>query len=528
MRTPVDAAAQRKDRAQPDLAAGAGGITGAVITTYAARFASMIAYVVLLPVVLAAFGAEAYGLYMLTVAVGALFQQDLGVGGATTRFIGVAAPSNDVARMRRVAAASNVFFLAAAVILSCASGLVFALTIPRTQFSPELTGTAWILALLGVANVFILLSFAANRQILTGIGRLNDVNYLLIGLAVFRIALTVLVCWAGIGIVAVAAVDVLGILAFGIATYVLRRRRAPQLTARPRDFRWSVFRELFAMSAQLMVLGLAGVVIMQVGGILTALMLPIAYTALYAAGQRIYLLVKEVTNSLATAILPTASMREGGAAGASIGQMYLRGTSYANMLMTVVLVPVVVFMPEIMTVWLGPSGVGAAVVAQILVLSMFANNNHLLAVPILTAQGSVRGYAILHTIWAVTGTALAVALGAISGLTGIAWGLTLPILLLEPFYIAIALRRLDLTVKDFAIRCLLLPFGTLAPLATALVMVSLLDPPPALIPVIGAVWAIAAITLYYFIALDAATRSSLRAALPRRLRGGRRTVEASL
>jgi len=268
-------------------------------------------------------------------------------------------------------------------------------------------------------------------------------------------------------------------------------------------------------------------VIMQAGGILTALMLPIAYTALYAAGQRIYLLVKEVTSSLATAILPTASMREGGAAGAPIGEMYLRGTSYANMLMTVVLVPVVVFMPEIMRFWLGPSGVGAAIVAQILVLSLFANNNHLLAVPILTAQGSVRGYAVLHTVWAVAGTALAVALGASFGLTGIAVGLTLPILLLEPLYIAIALRRLDLTLKDFAVRCLLLPFGTVAPLAAVLLTVSLLEPPVALIPLISAIWATAAITLYYFIALDATTRASLRSALTRRLRGGR-TVEDPL
>lgn len=526
MRAPVDVVARGKGSAQPDLAARAAGITGAVITTYAARFASMIAYVALLPVVLGAFGAEAYGLYMLTVAVGALFQQDLGVGGATTRFIGVATPSNDFARLRRVAAASNVFFLAAAIALSGATALVFALTIPRTRFDAELSGTAWALAILGVANVFIPLSFSSNRQILAGIGRLNDVNYLLIGLAVFRIALTLLVCWAGVGIVAVAAVDVLGILFFGIATYILRRTRAPQITARPRDFRWSVFRELFAVSAQLMVLGLAGVVIMQVGGILTALMLPIAYTALYAAGQRIYLLVKEVTNSLATAVLPTASMREGGAAGAPIGEMYLRGTSYANMLMMVVLVPVLVFMPEIMSAWLGPSGIGAVVVAQILVVSMFANNNHLLAVPILTAQGSVRGYAILHAVWAVTGTALAIVLVTPFGLTGIALGLTLPILLLEPCYIAVALRRLGLTVKDFAIRCLLLPFGTVAPLAAALFAVSLLDPPLALIPVIGALWALAAITLYYFIGLDATTRSSLRAALTRRLRGGR-TVEDS-
>jgi O-antigen/teichoic acid export membrane protein len=505
----------------------AGGIAGAVVTTYAARFSSLIAYVALLPVVLGAFGAQAYGLYMLTVAIGSLFQQDLGVGGATTRFIGVAAPSGDVARMRRVAAASNAFSVVIAVVLSAATGVAFALTVPHAQFGEDLTATAWMLSALGVANVFILLVFSANRQILAGVGRLNDVNYLLIGLAVFRIVLTVIVCAAGLGIVAVAAVDVAGILAFGVATYVLRRRRAPEVTARPRDFRWSVFRELFRVSSQLMVLSVAGVVIMQVGGILTALMLPIAFTALYAAGQRIYLLVKEVTGSLAIAVLPTASMREGGADGTPNGQLYLRGTSLANMLMTLVLVPVLVFMPEIMRVWVGGAAEGAALVAQILVLSMFANNNHLLAVPILTAQGSVRGYAILHTVWAVSGTLLAIVLGGPLGLPGIALGLAIPVVVLEPFYVAIALRRLDLRARDFAVRCLVRPFATVLPLAIGLAATTLLKPPLALVPILTGAWLVAALAVYLTIGVDRPTRARALNAIRMRARP-RTAVEETL
>jgi len=498
-----------------------GGIAGAVITTYLARMSSMIAYVALLPLVLGAFGAESYGLYMLTVSLGALFQQDLGIGDATTRFIGVAAPSDDVARMRRVASASNVFYFVAAVVLASATALAFAVTVPNADFSENLQPTAWALALLGVGNVFLLLVFSANRQILAGVGRLGLVNYLLIGLATFRVVFTVIVCWLDLGIVAVAVVDVVGILCFGIATYVLRRRCAPRVTARISDFRWSVFRELFRVSSQLMVLGIAGVVIMQVGGILTALLLPIAFTAMYAAGQRIYLLVKEVTGSLAVALLPTASMRHGGAAGAPIGQMYLRGTGLANMLMTLVLVPVVVFMPQIMHVWLGEAGPGAAIVAQILVLSMFANNNHLLAVPILTAQGSLRGFAALHTIWAVSGTLLALVLGNAMGLPGIALGLALPIVVLEPFYIAIALRRLDLSLRDFTRRCLVMPFATVAPLAAVLYGASLLDPPLPLVATFVALWAIAALTVYYFFAFDQVTRDRVRSALSARPRADR-------
>lgn len=526
MRAQLSSPAQERARDRSATAPAAGGMAGAVLTTYAARFASMIAYVVLLPIVLTAFGAEAYGLYILTVSLGSLFQQDLGIGGATTRFIGVAAPSGDVVRMRSVAAASNAFFLVAALVMSGATALAFALTVPNAHFGDDLASTVWALCLLGVANVFVLLAFSSNRQILAGIGRLNDVNYLLIGLAVFRIVLTVVVCWAGIGIEAVAVVDVLGILGFGIATYVLRRVRAPEVTARPRDFRWRVFTQLFRVSSQLMVLGIAGVVIMQAGGILTALLLPIAFTVLYAAGQRIYLLVKEVTGSLATAVLPTASMREGGAEGIPNGQLYLAGTALANMLMTIVLVPVLVFMPEIIDVWLGPAGAGAAIVAQILVISMFANNNHLLAVPILTAQGSVRGYAVLHTIWAVTGVGLAALLGAVWGLPAIALGMAIPVLVLEPAYVMIALRRLKIPGRDFFIRCLVLPFGTVLPLAAILFAASLLEPALPLILLLAAGWAVAALIVYYFFALDRASRVRLRSFLPHRPRSARPQEDA--
>jgi O-antigen/teichoic acid export membrane protein len=489
-------------------------MAAAVVTTYVARFASMIAYVALLPIVLTAFGAEAYGLYVLTVAVGALFQQDLGIGGATTRFIAVAAPSRDAARMRSVASASTVFFFVASVVLATATAAAFAVTLPNVDAAGEAGPTAWALAVLGVANVFVILVFSSNRQILAGVGRLNEVNYLLIAVAVFRIVFTIAVCAAGVGIVAVAVVDVVGMLAFGVATYVLRRSRAPEVTARFRDFRWTVFRELFRVSSQLLVIGIASVVIMQAGGIVTALLLPIAYTAVYAAAQRLYLLVKEVTSSLATAMLPTASMRHGGEAGEPLGELYLRGTSLANMLMTLVLVPVLVYMPEIMELWLGPAGADAAIVAQILVLSMFVNNNHLLAVPVLTAQGSVRGYAVLHSIWAISGTLLAVVLGSAFGVAGIALGLAIPIVALEPFYISIALRRLGLTARAFAIRCLLLPFGVVAPLAALLAATRMVDPPLILIAVFSAAWAIAAALVYVFFALDAVTRAQLARAIP--------------
>lgn len=483
-----------------------------IITTYAARFASIVAYVALLPIVLHTFGASAYGVYVLTVSVGALFQQDLGIGDATTRFIAVAAGARDPERMRRIASASWAFYLVIAVVMSLATAIAFAFTITHAKDVPaDLEPTAWVLAALGVANVFCMLIFSTNRQVLGGLGRLDEVNYLLIGQAALRIVLTVLVCLTGLGIIAVGVVDLLGTLAFGVVSFVLRHRRARDVRPTLRGFEWSVFRELFGVSAQLMVLGVASVVIMQVGGILTAVLLPIAFTAIYAVAQRVFLLVKEVTNSLSIAILPTASMHHGGPDPHANARLYIQGTNLANILMTLVLVPVLAFMTQIMTWWIGPQGVQAAIVAQILIVSMFANNNHVLGIPILTAQGSVRGYAILHTVWAVTGCALAFVLGQHLGLAGIALGLSIPVVVLEPVYVWIALRRLALTVREFVVRCLVAPFATVLVPAAALIALGRLVPVDlAGVAGLTAAWLIVATTIYWFAGIDDDARAAVR------------------
>ena len=483
--TPAPVTPERPHRAPASAAR-------AIATTYGARAATLVAYVALLPVVLQAVGPDAYGLYALTVALGAIFQQDLGIGDATTRFIAHAHPAGDAERMRRIAAASAGFYLVAALVMGAAVAISLTLTIGAAAVPPSLHDTAWVLVVLGSANVFLLLALSPARQVLAGVGRIDDVNVALIVQAIVRVVLTLAVCALGWGIVAVAVADLTATLVLGGLALWLRRRRAPALTVRVADFRWSTFRELFAMSAQLMVIGLSAVVVTQIGGVLTAVLLPLAFTALFTAGQRMYLVVKEVTSSLSTALLPMAAMQERTGGADAHRTLYLTGTRYANTLMTIVLVPAVLFVPVVMASWIGADGAPAALVAQILILSLFANNNHLLAMPILIAQGRVRPYAILHAVWAVTGTALAFVLGSALGLPGIALGIVLPIVLLEPVYVAVVLRRVGARARDFVVQCLLRPLLPALPFAAALsAAAALLRPDLAGAALLSLAWALA-------------------------------------
>lgn len=439
-----------------------------ITTTYLARFAGILTQLLLLPFVAGRVGSEAYGVYALTVAFAVLFQQDLGMGNATTRFVAVAQAQGNSARVKAITGTSAVFYMILTVAVGTLVSLCFVLFWQTFNIPDELQHDAVILAVLAVGNVIVGLATALHRQLLIAMGRLDAANLIQIVQAGARVVLTMALLTSGMGIVAVGMVDTGAGLVCGASYLLLQRRLFPQVNPHLKDAQWSAFRQIFSISFDLLVISLSASVIMQAGSIVSAQVLSVAQVALYAVAQRAYTLVKEVTNSLSLAVLPAASANEGLRETAANAKLYVRGTELANMLMCLVAVPVFSFMPLWLNAWVGPELAAASVAAQVLVVSLIANTNHLLAIPVLTAKGKVRSYAVLHAAWAVSGTFGCWLLGTrLQTVTGIALGIVLPIIVLEPIYVKVAINRLDVSWKIFARDCLARPFplaicGTIA------------------------------------------------------------------
>jgi len=468
------------------------GVGRNVLTTYGARFSVILAQFFLLPIVASATGAAAYGIYLLTVTFSVLFQTDLGMGSATTRFVAVAWAKKDSEGLRRVSAASVTFFLGLAVVASVVMAVVLMFALPSLTLSPDLAETAVVLAVLGTGSTFVASSLSSHRQILSGVGRLDLVNMVQIGQVVVRVAGTFAVLWSGLGIIAVSFVDVSAILLGGVVTWLLRRRLARETNSRIRDFRWASFRQMFTLSIDMLIMSIAALLILQSGNIIVSMILPIAAVAVFGAGFRIYQVSRELTNSLTAALLPAATERHV-LEGAKANQgLYLKGTKAANALVIALVVPAAFFAYPLMTLWAGPELAAGYTVAQVLLLSMLFNNNHMVAVPILGAQGSLRAYAILHIIWAVTGIGLGVVLAHFLGIFGVALGMSIPIVILEPLYVGIALSRLGLTWKQFFADVFAPTYGLAAVPAIAMIACSIFlpAPEPARVAISIAVWAV--------------------------------------
>lgn len=485
-----------------------------IVTTYLARFAGMLATFLLLPIVSKAVGVETYGVYALVIALAVVFQQDLGMDNATTRFVAFGNAKDDMNRVRDVASASQAFYIILATAMSVAAALVFFMFWRSFNIPASLQLDGRVLAVIAVATIAAALGFAVYRQLLIGMGRLDLVNMVQIAQAVVRVAATCVVLQLGLGIIAVALVDFSVVILAGISTLILRNALFPDTKSSPLRARWPVFKEIFNVSFDLLILSVAAVAIMQAGSIVTSLVISVTAVAIYSVAQRTYTLAKEVTNSLSLAVLPAASSREATDGPAANARLYISGTQLANMLMIMVAAPLIVFMPTWLTAWVGHRLASAALAAQILVLSLVANNNHLLAIPILTAKGHIRPYAIMHGVWAFAGIVLSYAFGALWGVAGVALGIALPIVLLEPVYVWVVLRQIRVSPRQFASECLVRPYVVVSPLIAAMVLCGVALPVDLLLAVIvTAAWLITGAVIYYRFGIRAESKKWIVGAL---------------
>jgi O-antigen/teichoic acid export membrane protein len=442
-----------------------GQVATNIVTTYAARAASVVSLFVLFPVVAGGVGTEAFGVYLLATSIALLLQTDLGMGSATVKFVAEVVTGNDTARLSRYIASSHALFAMFGLIGCALYALVFAVGWGAFNVPEELADEARLIVGLSALQILIGFASATNRHVLTGLGRLDLTNYVALAHSLLRFAATAIVIAAGGGIVQVALTDTFILLLSGFSIWGIRRKYAPATNAKLAQASWRAIREMMRLNLNLAVLTLAALVIMQSGNIILSVTVSVAAVTAYSAGLRVYQLSKEVTNSLAAALLPLATSQASGGQGAN-RTLFFAGSKYANALFVAAALPLGLLTEPLMSMWVGADlaadGQGAA---RLLLLSLIVSTNHLIALPILTARGRLGTFAMLHCIWAASAVTAGFLLTPHLGAAGMALSVAVPVIVLEPFYVGAALRALggsprvylrDVVLRVYPPACLVL------------------------------------------------------------------------
>lgn len=439
-------------------------LTRNILTLYAARAVSIVAGIALFPFIAAEVGLEAFGVWLLISSITIFFSTtDFGLGTSAIRYVAAAHGEGDHDRINRVLCSTVACFLVLGAVLAAVYVGVFALLwdhfdIPAAQQTQAKT----ILAIVAGTTLLLGMPLYVFRQVLAAIGRYDAANAVLLGQTVLRVTLIVGLLLGGLGIVSVALAEGVAALTSSIAALVWCRRLLPTLRLHPSLASLGLVREMAPYSAQVFVMGMAALVILETDTIVIGLFLPIIMVTLYSGAFRVYKTVRDVTQSIMQAVVPDASRALARGELDRVRMLLLRGSTFANVLVAAVAVPVMLFARPLLVTWAGAEFDQVVGVLLILMGGLLINNNHLVAVGVLTGMGRIGAYTRLHIIWATANIALSLALIGPLGLEGVALGSTLPLLILEPLYVRIALRETGVSPRAFVLTAIVRPFGCAA------------------------------------------------------------------
>lgn len=493
-------------------------LTRNILTLYAARAVSIVAGIALFPFIAHQVGLDAFGVWLLISSVTIFFSTtDFGLGTSAIRYVAKAHGEGDHHGVNRVLCSTLACFCVLGAVLAVLYIGAFAVLWPHLDIPSAQRGEARaILAIVAGTTLLIGMPLYVFRQVLAAIQRYDAANAVLLVQTLLRVGLVVGLLLGGFGIVGVAVAEGVAALASSLLALAWCRRLLPRLRFSWRLVSLRLIREMAPYSAQVFVMGVASLVILETDTIVIGLFLPIAMVTLYAGAYRIYKVCRDVTGSVMQAMVPDASRALAQERHERVRMLLVRGTTFANGLMLAVAVPVIVFGQPLLVAWAGDDFAQVDGVLAILVASLLINNNHLVAVGVLTGMGRIGAYTRYHVIWAVANLGLSLVLIHPLGLTGVALGTALPLLVLEPFYVRTALRETGVPARELLVAAVARPFACAAIAAAVPVGVWLAWDPTSILVVLAASAAYVALfgVLLVGLGLRRADRRVLRRLVP--------------
>ena len=415
---------------------------------------SMLAGLALLPIVIDRVGAAPYGIWLLISSLTSyLYQADLGMGAAIVHFLARDRERTDVEERTRLVTAGFAWMNGAAAV-ALPLYLAFAILLVHGKSGAHLTGADQV-TLVGLGGLLVaLLGFRAFPSALQGTGHwVFERSTQIVGVVV-RVVGTLLGCYVVRGIVPVAIAEALA----DLVPMVLATAACLRLGLRPRRLRSvtrAQLRMLLSYSVRAFTVGAMAAILLQADTLIVGIVASAAAVTYYTAGFRVYSGIRQLLSWLTDPLLPSLSRlfatdREA-ARSMTLGMLFVSLWTAAWACGTII-----VGARFLVRVWLGdsvPTDRVSAVIA-ILLVGLIVNSVHIAGIAATDASGRPGAFLALHMVWCASNLVLSVVLGVTIGIAGVAVGTTVPLLVLEPFYVRRMTQTLHFRVIDWWRACL--------------------------------------------------------------------------
>ncbi|WP_293780263.1 oligosaccharide flippase family protein [uncultured Aeromicrobium sp.] len=449
------------------------GLSG-ISSSAAVGVFSLLAGLLLLPLIFTTVGDGPYGAWLVLIAVVTYFQYtDLGVGTAIVHF-GSRARGGETNRTLGQYLSAGLLWNAVAALIALPVFAVLALlyvSSPSVVIALDQSEREWLVALAVVA----LSSIAVRPFIstLTGAGLLPVDRRNQAIAVLLRVTGTLLVCWLHPSVVLLAAVETLAlVLPALIAALVVKRRKLARL-------RWdrsslSTLKAMLGFSMKSFTVGALGAMILQSGTILSGTLLGPQAAAHYGAAFRVYSAARQVLTWVVDPFRSTLSRAY--VAEPERAKELLNALAFVVFLASAVSSTAVCFVaPWLVDAWLGPDVPDETITLAVIVLfaGLAVNSLQMPLAPAGDAAGRPGVFAGIQLLWLTLNLVIAFVFAPQLGIPGVALGLTAPLIVIVPLYILRARATIGLELHSWRRRAVAPVLVGTSPAIAVAVVVSL-------------------------------------------------------
>jgi O-antigen/teichoic acid export membrane protein len=473
------------------------------------------------PFVVRSLGDRRYGTWVLLGSLaGYLGLLDFGVRGAVTRYVAWHhATGADAAASKLVSTAVMLFSALgfAAVLLAVAGAALLARLF---NISPADLYDARVVIVISGLTVAASLVGGAFGGVIAGLQRFDRAGQIELCSGLVRAAAVYFVLAAGLGLVALAMTQFVVSLGRAIASYWCARTLYPDLRLNFQSWDASACREIASFSGSTTLLSFAGSIVFYSDSIVAAAFLPVSELTFLAIAGNLVEYARSIIRGLTYALTPRAS-----ALGAQGNQTVIPVLAAAARIATLLMLPVAVTFllrgDQFIGLWMGARyAQPAGLILRIFSLSLVFMATGQVLYSSLIGLNLHKGLVRFNLIEAVANIALSVILVQSIGLPGIAWGTTLPSLVMSfvvlPWY---AHRTIDLAWTTYYWNAWVRPFLASVPFIAGTIVVARFWPGATLLSYFAGVCAALPLAAagYWIIALDRPERRAALAAIGRHL-----------
>jgi O-antigen/teichoic acid export membrane protein len=420
------------------------------------------------PFVVRHLGNGAYGVWVLIVSMtGYLGLLDMGVRGAVTRYVAKFHTQADHKQANETASsAMMIFSLAGLFAIAISAGLGSA-ALNRLQIPESFHAQARSVLLIAGVTVAFSLVGGVYGGILVALQRFDLVNVIEVTTSGLRALATVIVLRRGGGITALALVQLGAGFLSGAANAILVAKFYPELRIRPSNANREHLRMIFSFSVYSFFLQVFSYLILYTDSLVIAAFLPVSFVTFFAIAGNLVTYARGLTRGISSTVTPLASRLEAAGDFSGLRRTALSSASYSTALMLPIGITFLLRGSSFIRLWMG-SEYAELSGGVLWILSWMAifSAGPAMGWAVVQGIGKHKPLVPVYLLESLVNLAMSIILVRKMGIFGVAWGTTIPNLLVclifWPWYMR---RTLQIPIRQYVAMTWVRPILAMIPFA---------------------------------------------------------------